>query len=32
MKVYHRIVSSYETNCYFLIDEQSNQCAVIHAA
>ena len=29
MKVYHRIVSSYETNCYFLIDEQSNQCAVI---
>ena len=29
MKVNHRVVSSYQTNCYFLIDEETNQCAVI---
>ncbi|MDO4812307.1 MAG: MBL fold metallo-hydrolase [Eubacteriales bacterium] len=29
MKVYHRIVSSYETNCYLLIDEQTNDAALI---
>lgn len=29
MKILHRIVSSYETNCYLLIDEQTNDAALI---